>query len=429
MGYPAGARSAPSSRARTSRPRIVPFWSRLPSIAFFPARGAAFLSLLLLTVLSLGGLVPIAGGFIRLGVWLLAYRYAFDILRHTADGHPGAPAFKFDNDERGAVWRLFAMMFLLFFGIGVVAGITHSKSLTLLAAVVLVLLQPGGVISLAMDGSLRKALNPAVLLGIATRIGWPYLAAFGLLFVIQVSTLTAAAWLHTTLPPAVSRLALTFATLWGLYATFHLLGYLVLQYHEALGYEPAALREPEQFDPDQRLLDEAGQLIEAGHLDEALDALRYAARTRTLGLSAHELQHRLLLQKRWLDEIREHGQSYLARLLDAGDDRRALNVWRETLAVLPDFAPASIEQATRLLERARGNGQFRLTCDALQAMLARWPEAPQAPQWALQAGMLLSERMGRDADARALLQHALARSDDADLQRRLQAALNAIPSA
>jgi len=417
-------RTARAAGAR--RPGPAPFWTRLPAIALYPVQDAAFWSLIALTLCTLLGVLPGVGWVLLLVTWLAVYRYAFEILRHTAHGHPGAPEHGLDLFD-GAVLRLFGLM-VLFFAVALATLVfTRSTVLVLLVVAALALAQPGCVISLALDGSLRRALNPAVPLGLARRIGWPYLAAFGLLFVIQASALTAAAWLDRFLPAIVGNLAVSFVSIWGLFCAFHLLGYLVYQYHGALGFEPAALDGGARTDPDRALLDEAEARIHDGQPEAAREALRAAVRTRAVGLPVHDLYQRLLGQDGGNAELQEHARLYLGRLLDERREPRALALLREMLDRDPRFVPAGEEQAARLVERARAAGQLQLVADALLAMLETWPRSAQAPQWALEAGVLLSERFGRDGQARELLQRALAHSDDGEQRRRLEAALKAIP--
>lgn len=417
-------RHRPRSRGRPAAP--APFWTRTRAIALYPLHGPALWSLIALTLCSLLAILPGVGWILGIVTWLVIYKYAFEILRHTANGHPDAPQHGFDVGD-GTVVRLVLLMILMVFAMGLVAALTRSLALTGLALLAVVLLQPGCVISLALDGSLRRALNPAVPLGLATRIGWPYLAAFGLLFVIQASALTANRWLQAWLPPVLDDLAVTVVSIWGLFATFHLMGYLVYQYHEALGFEPDALDAADRHDPDQRLLDEAEALVRDGHADSALETLRGAVRSRAVSLAVHELYQRLLAQGSRADELREHARQYLARLINERQERRALALMRTMLDLQPDFAPAQDTHGSLLAERARLAGQHRLASDILLVLLKTWPRAPQAPQWALDAAMLLAERLGRDDEARALLLHALTISDDQEQRRRLQAALKALP--
>lgn len=412
-------------RRRQGHAQPEPFWSRVRAITFYPLQGAAFWSLLALTLCTLLGVVPGVGWILSLVTWLAVYRYAFEILRHTANGHPGAPEYALELGD-GAVIRLFALSLLVIAGLIAVAILTRSVGMLLLTIGVIALMQPGMVISLALDGSLRRALNPLVPLDLALRIGWPYLAAFCLLFVIQISTMLAGKWLRAYLPPEVSSLAFNFVAIWGLFSTFHLLGYLVYQYHEVLGFEPEALQDTRRADPDQRLLDEAEGHVRDGHPREAREALRGAIKGRAVSLGVHELYQRLLRKEGPSPELHDHAQQYISRLIAEKQERRALSLLREMLETDPDFTPAQLEQAIALADRARMTGQHQLTVDALRAMVRKWPHHEASAQWALDAALLLAERYGRDEEARALLETALVTCEDEDVRRRLQIALAAI---
>jgi len=416
-------------RRRTQAGRAAgkpePFWTRLRAIALYPVHGAALWSMIALSLCALLSLLPGIGWFLGIIVSLATYRYAFEVLRHTANGHLDAPDYGMGLGD-GAIGRLLLLIILAIAAVMFVALFTRSGALTLLALGAVVLLTPASTISLAMDGSLRRALNPTVPLALATRIGWPYLAAVCLLFVILASALTAAAWLNRFMPPLVSHLTVNFMVTWGLFSNFHLLGYLVYQYHEVLGFEPDALADLRRPDPDQRLLDEAEAHVRDGHPKEAREALRGAIRGRAVSLAVHELYHRLLRKDGASPELHDHGQQFISRLIAEKQERRALAVLREILEVDPDFVPAQVEHAILLAERARLGGQFQLACDALQAMLRAWPKRSESLQWSLDAALLLAERYSRDDEARALLRDALARCEDDEQRRRLEAALSAL---
>lgn len=412
-------------RNSSSAQQPQPFWHRLRAITFYPLRGPALYSLIALTLCTLLGLLPGIGWILNLITWVAIYRYAFEILRETANGRMRSPENTLGSSD-GTVLRLLGLMILM--GVFVVAtAVFLGPVIGLVALAAVVFLQPGCVISLAMDGSLRTAANPATSITLAARIGWPYLAAFGLLFVIQASALTAGKWLHAWMPPVVGELALTFFAIWGLFSAFHLLGYLVYQYHVELGFEPEGAAEPlSRQGPDRPLLDEAEHLVREGHPEAAMDALRVAIRSRAVGLPVHELYQRLLLRTGAADALRDHGRQYISRLLMEKQERTAMNVLREMLERDPDFTPAEAQQADLLAERAGMGGQFQLQVDALRAMLRAWPRAAQAPQWTLQAAMLLGERYNRDAEALQLLDDALARCDDEEQRRKLDAARRAL---
>lgn len=303
-------------RARTvaAQAAPAPFWTRIPAIATYPLRGSALYALIALT---LCGALLVLPGILKLviaGVLGMAtYTYAFDILRHTADGEPDAPRLGYNSFD-SAVLRLILLAIALGIVIGAGAVIAGPFGLTI-AYLGTMLLLPGMLISLAIDGSLRRALNPAVSIDMALRIGWPYLAAYGLLYVIQGSGTAAVFFAITYLPPLVRAATVMATSIWTLFASFHLLGYLVYQYHEELGYVPSSGEAHERRDPDQRLLDEAEQYVRDGHSDEAFQALRGAVRSRAVSLAVHELYQRLLRQHHRNDELREHTRQYINRLL------------------------------------------------------------------------------------------------------------------
>lgn len=402
-----------------------PFWQRLRAIALYPLRGPALYSLIALTLCTLTGLLPGIGWILVLITWVAIYRYSFEILRETAHGRLQAPEHTLGSSD-STVIKLLLLMVLLGISVLLVAVLVGPIA-AVLTLLLLVFLQPGCIISLAIDGSLRTAINPATSLGMATRIGWPYLAAFGLLFVIEASALTASRWVHMLLPPVLGDLAVTFVSIWGLFAAFHLMGYLVYQYHEVLGFTPDGTTERQaRMDPDQGLLDEAEQLLRGGHADAARELLRGTIRSRAVSLPVHELYQRLLQRTAHADELREHTRQYLNRLLLEKQERKALALLREALEHDADFTLQPQENALLLVERARVGGQLQLYVDALQAMLRTWPNAEQAPHWALEAALLLAERYNRDADARRLLENALQRCEEPEQRRRLQAAINAL---
>jgi hypothetical protein len=407
-----------------------PFWHRLRSITLFPLRGAAFYTMLALTAFSLLSLLPgLVGLIFGLLTWLAVYKAAFDILRNTADGHMEAPEVALGLED-GAVLRMLALMILMIAAI-VALAVLVSPIAALMAMVLCVFMQPGAVISLAMDGSLRRAANPMVSLGLAVRIGWPYLAAFGLLFVIQASGATAKHWLGDVMPPILGDVVLMLVSIWALFATFHLMGYLVYQYHEELGYEPAlhARIDYQRDTPDQRLLDEAEAHVREGRLETAVEILRAEVRSRGVGLPVHALYQRLLARSSRAGERGEHARYFLGQLLADKQDRQAINLLRESLQADADFVPLTQEQAAYLVERARQSGQWQLNLDALRAMLRAWPRAPEVPQWSLEAALLLAERFGRDDQARVLLSEALERCEDPAQRQKLQAALGAVAPA
>src|SRR5690606_27451721 len=110
-----------------------------------------------------------------------------------------------------------------------------------------------------------------------------------------------------------------------------------------------------------------------------------------------------------------HAGQYLNLLmLEAGPQhgRRALGLLREALDADATFVPLQIEHAGQLVERARLGGQSQLAVDTWRALLGAHPRHPDAPAWGLAAALMLSDRFGRDDEARTLLMQARQRCEE-----------------
>jgi tetratricopeptide (TPR) repeat protein len=406
-----------------------PFWNRLRAISLYPLRDTALIVVAALTLASFLGYLPGTGWIFLLLVHAGAYRYAFAILRASADGELDPPETTIAIADH-AVWKLFGLqvafgcvIFIAFGGGGEAVG--------LVTLAVFAFLQPGCMISLAIDGRFGRAVDPTTPLTIAGRIGWPYCAVFGLLFVIQASAITGGQWLMSFMPRVLGDFAAMAFFLWGLFAAFHLMGYLVYQYHEALGHVPETHRRvPVTLeDKDAVLLGTAEAHLRDGHPQAALALLREEIRMRPVTLAVHELFRRLLRQAGDPAAVQEHARALLNLLMLRKQERQALALLREALADDPGFVPLRIEHGEQLASRAMLGGQAQLALDVWQAMSRHDPQHPNAPRWALGTATVLVERFGRDAEARVLLERARDQSRETQLTDQIDAALKALTPA
>jgi hypothetical protein len=410
-------------------PEIAPFWQRLRPIAAYPFRGAALYSMLALTVFIIAlGMFPLLGWVFVLIGWLAAFKYAFEVLQATAHGRMDAPEVVLGIDN-SVVWRYIVLQFLAV-AVPALVMLLLSPMIGIVLYFVLLLAQPAAIMALAMTQSLRAAINPALWSALIGRIGWPYLALIGLLLVMQLSAANASQLLAMVLPWLLAEpLALLFS-LWALFATFHLMGYLLWQYHEALGLEPRSITEGAALpaNRDRELLDAASAKVQQGEPGAARELLRAELRTRAVTIEVHELYRRMLQQAGDNPAMLEHGPLFLHLLLVEKQERRALGLARECLDVDPDFTALQPEDSALLAERAVFGGQRQLALDLLLALLRRHPKDPSMPQWTLRAVDLLLRQPGREGQARALLARARERCTDEAIGARLDAQLAALPA-
>lgn len=383
---------------------IVPFWQRLSEISLYPAKPAAMITIGVLALARLLGLLPgLAGWLLDLLVTVALYRFAFEVLRATANGRMEPPEGMGETAQSSG-WL--AIWLQLIFIIAAVLLVVLLGWIGLALCVVMLVGYPGAVMSLAIDQNLGHALNPGTWIQIMTRLGWPYFVAFGLILVIFISAGNAQAWLAKLLPLAIGLPVFYFISGYALIATFHLMGYLIWQYQDELGFTPdaaPALQLHRNADPDQYILDEAAQMVRDGETDMATEALQAHLRERGGTEAVHTQYRKLVRLKGDRNELLRHGKEWLPMLLAQEREKTAVELCRELAELDPTFVITDAESNARLAQRAAMLGHAQLALRLINGFHKRHPKSADIPAMYLLAARLLSERMGKDVEAKALL--------------------------
>ena len=382
---------------------IVPFWNRLGEIALYPAHPAALTTILVLAVCHLVGDLPL-GFVLDLLVWVALYKYAFECLRATANGRMEPPEIALAVDD-SLGWDQIKLQ-VVFLAINMAALLWLGPVAAAIVSIVLAFALPGAIMSLAMDENLLLALNPATWIAIAARLGWPYVAVAALYFAFNMSRRYAAAVVLPILPPVLSEIAFYVMTHYVVVATFHLMGYLIYQYHDLVGYEPAPppqLLSRSKADPDQSLLDEAAVLVRDGKPDAAADTLAQAIKARGGSETMHAQYRKLLAVVGRRDEQLRHGREWIEILLAQDKDKRAVDIARDCLDIEPAFELASVDDVHRVAQKAVDVGSTQVALKLVSNYVKSHPKHRDVPRNALIAAKVLAERMGKDDVAKKLL--------------------------
>lgn len=390
----------------TNAQPIEPFWNRLREISLYPARGGALATCFVLALCHLLGFLPIGiiGLLFQLLIWVALYKYAFECLRASANGRLEPPEVAVSVDDSlgwSQIWLQVA-----FFVLNVAGFLLFGPVGGAFCAIALALALPAAIMALAMDENLGHALNPATWFAVMARFGTPYFAVAALYFVFNMSQRYAQSLVVPFLPPIVSTIAFYFITNYVVIATFHLMGYLIYQYHDEVGYEPVQAPAPLRrvaADPDQETLDEAAQLVREGEPDQARERVAQQLRSRGGTEALHAQYRKLLALGEHRDERLRHGREWISILLGQDKDRRAVDVARECLDLDPAFQPNTPDEVSRLAQKALDSGNTQVALKLVSGFHKRYPKHADIPKNYLLAAKLLAERMGKDAEARALL--------------------------
>lgn len=413
---------------RTAGGEWPPFWLALPAIAAYPLRGSAGVTLAGLVLLALLGRLPVLGWVFDLLAWLTALKYGLETLRDTAHGNLRPPRFGLDLHD--STLAVFFLTQLAAASLVLVAWLLAGPDAALVIAALGILVLPAIAMSLAIDEAFGRALSPATWVETVGRLGMPYLVAVVLLAAVLAGAGLLAQRAGQRLPGPLGVAAAAAISFWSLIAGFHLLGYLVHQYRDRLGFEPIGAESPRGLldRRDDELLRTAQARLDAGDAKAARALIEAELGERALGEPVHEFYRGLLRQAGDRPALLAHGRLRLRQLVVDGDARGACALARECLQLDAQFAPLDGEDLEFVHRAAFQSGQSQLALDALRALIASQPRHRSRALWCFEAARLEADRFGRVQAARTLLDQAQAGDAEPDLAAAIAAYRERLPA-
>jgi len=218
---------------------IDPVWVRMPKIFLYPLRLNPVIPMGIYAVAVLLFSGPgLINSIIRGLVWLMVLKYAFVSLKTTAGGNLQPPRITSDAiiGDFGPVFKQGLLYILLLVGFGFVTfklgpiiGIVF-----ILAALFFI---PAMIILLVTTESLFFAINPAAFVRLVFRIGWGYLLMYLFLLLLVGAPTFLSQFFVPLLPERLVLVLLGFAQSFYTIISYHLMGYVILQYHDRIGYK------------------------------------------------------------------------------------------------------------------------------------------------------------------------------------------------
>ncbi|WP_223788745.1 DUF4013 domain-containing protein [Marinicella meishanensis] len=214
---------------------IEPFWRRLPQSFRYPLAQQSMIFILVLSVLcSFALYLPLAWLF-YLALFGSAFKYSLSCLSHTADGHMSPPDIT--EAYEGGLSKMLVLIIMLF-----VTGLVTNLANTFLGpamggvvALLVTLSFPAIIINYAISDDMIDALNPTNILALIKSVGLPYGLILGFIMIMLGSMAVLYQWVFW-IPSSIGTVLLYAVTFYYLIVLHHLLGYMVFQYQQALGY-------------------------------------------------------------------------------------------------------------------------------------------------------------------------------------------------
>lgn len=315
--------------------RARPFW-QMGGFYFRYALQSGPLTLLALAAaasLLISGLGLLALALLVASIALVT-RYNLLVIETLAAGQLKAPALGDALDGKSGA------MFLKVIGMTLLAGAAGYQFARLgmgalqLYAIALSLLAPAAMIVLALEGSLRAAVNPLKLLQFTLIIGWPY----WLLWLATSAVSAAPGYLLPAvadkLPPVLILPLVAASTTYFYIVTSAMMGYLCLTRQQQLGI--SASREDDgdflgeaEFTRAKALAD-AQILMREGRHQDARRALVEALRRYPEDMALSERYYRLLLATQDKKALRELGPHLLEKFIRGNRAHKAAELYLAT---------------------------------------------------------------------------------------------------
>ncbi len=392
---------------------VVPFWERIHKFFLYPL---SLQPLLLMSILAFLAVLVSEGGFIfgiiRFFIWAIMLKYAFAALRESARGNLKPPQVDSDTvaSDFDLVYKqigMFFLCFLAFFYGGIYLG--PFGSLLILIAGILFL--PAMIIVLVSTEKVFHSLNPMIFIPIATRIGPGYLVMFVFLTILFFAPYYLGGYIVAFMPEFSQAFLFNLAQNYYTLVSYHLMGYVLLQYHREIGYEvdyedfadPDAEVSAEKIDPAQKALVEVGNMIKEGKHDEAVAHIE--GLTRSGGFSDVRLSDRyfsLLKLTKAMQRLEEHAPAHLSLLVKAGEQEKACGVYEDLLNINENFLPEAV-----LLFKIAGwqntLGKSREGIMTFKRFVKKFPDHHSAPMAYFRIAQILNDQIGDSEKSKRVL--------------------------
>jgi len=389
---------------------IEPFWKRLPKIFLYPFHLRSFIFIVVLTLVSsFLGLIPFFGFWIRLIIWGLLVKYSYAALKETASGRlipPEITSETFSSDSWIALkqFAMYVLIFLIFWKVVQVAGGLMGG----LFLVLVLLLIPAMITVLVVTESLISACNPWIFARMAWRIGWGYLLMYLFLGFLGSAPYFIGHYVIQFLPQGLHVFLFSVAVNIYTLISYHLMGYVLLQYHEEVGWEVYL----EDYVPTEKKSFEEGVassplrrvdiLIQDGQIDEAITFVKNETHGNITDINLAERYYKLLKLKQLTPELLEHCKVYLDILVQENQAEKVCQVYSECVAKDPNFIPnpANLFKIATFLDKGRNH---RAAVTALNRFIKANPKNPLVPKAYFMAANIMHEKLNASQKAAEVL--------------------------
>ena len=389
---------------------VVPFWHRIGAFFRYPFHTDPLVVIAICTLVPVLAPANLLGALVWLVLALALFKYTYAVINHTAEGHlkppPLATAFT------GSGFNIVILQLLVFVLMGalvVTAAMLGGPILMLLVLAFAVLALPASIMVLAMERSVGAAVNPVNLAVLMARIGSPYFLLYGYLILLTVASGAAQDFAMTHFPrwaaqPLSGFLNSTFTLM-----LFHMLGYLLFQYQEELGFA-SDIQDDDENNSDNRQRDRSTRFdadldmnLKDGHYERAQALLESALKNDHNNPKRLSQLYKLLTARNDTATLYRYHPRLFAWLCDQHDGAEMQTLLGRLVKVQENFQLDDPALSVRAAETLYHAGHYRSALRLLRDFHKRFPDSDQLAPAYLLAARILANGLQQWDKARAFL--------------------------
>jgi tetratricopeptide (TPR) repeat protein len=413
---------------------IEPFWTRLTKIFLYPFSAKPLtLSLILSLLVSFFSWIP----FINLILSAILIKYAFSILNTTMHGNLNPPKIDtlFTTEDFGPVIKQWIMYVVI--GIGGIFAFTKIGVIVGIVYIVIVSYSlPSMIMLLVTSEKLGHALNPVMFLGFAVKIGKGYLIMWLFLVLLLSAPGVLGYYIMKYLPGFSQKFLITFGENMYTFISYHLMGYVILQYHENIGHEidydnfqennssqqDQQKNEEESDQSSEFLVDEQSEitghaelLSREGKLDEAIAYIKEATvESGITSLILLERYYNLLKMKKQNSDMVLQGNVYLHSLIKNSEKEKACQVYIDCATADKKFKPTS-RDLLKVGSWLKQTNKIKASINAYSRLINFHPENPLVPKTYFILAQIYNEKMDNKIQAKKIINILIKKFPDHDI--------------
>jgi hypothetical protein len=389
---------------------IEPFWNRIGTFFSYPFAMDPMILIAICTFVPIflgQNLFGLLGAFI---LFCILTKYVYSIVERTAEGHMTPPTFSsaFAGEGLGIIFQQLGVFFLM--GLMVVgAGKAGGPVLAFITVGFILLSFPASVITLALEKNIVDAINPIRLLSLMGAIGWPYMVLYGhlLLFFFALSAIQDFVFQH--FPSVIAQPISGFLFSYFMVIIFHILGYVLFQYQDKLGY--AADLSEYEAEPTSMIQNRSLRIdadidinLKEGRYDTVIGILEEEVKKNPNHIIRREQLYKVLWASHNIERLSKYAQPILRLFVSNNTPDKSAEVLKALLKRNPAFQLQDPELIFQLTQQLYHQGEYRLILVLVKDMHRRFDTFDKLPDTYLVVAKTLANGLRQwDKSAKYLL--------------------------